>query len=50
MKKVYDPDPKSKIKEVKDMEKMMKVIESKNSKVNKKLARKQAKSVIKPKF
>lgn len=50
MKKVYDPDPKSKIKEVRDMEKMMKIIESKNSKVNKRLARKQAKSAIKQKF
>lgn len=50
MKKVYDPDPKSKVKEVRDMEKMMKIIESKNSKVNKRLARKQAKSAIKPKF
>ena len=50
MKKVYDPNPKSKIKEVKDMEKMMKVIESKNSKVNKRLAREQAKEAVKPKF
>ena len=50
MKKVYDPNPKSKIKEVRDMEKMMKIIEGKNSKVNKRLAREQAKEAVKPKF